>query len=136
MKHDESYTQQMIADRLEEAARTMRRLPAVKVQGYAAYWPEMLYSERERYQMENKSQRCLPTPEKIERMEEACNWLRFLINIEDRRLLWLRAERASWKYICAKFGIKRSAANERWKNGLEMISLNLTRTHSNTFKHI
>lgn len=121
MKHNETWTEQMIADRLIEAARTMRRLPAVKVQGYASAWPEMLFSDIEKMQMELKPEQWPAMPEQITRMEEACRWLRWVPNLNDRRLLWLRAERVQWKLICVKLGIGRTAANERWKNGLYLI---------------
>ena len=126
MQQMAQWNENVIANRLEEAANTMRRLPEVEVQGYVSAWPEIAYSAYERYQMEDKSRLWPATPEQIARMEEACGWLLYLINVEDRRLLWLRAERVRWNFICAKLGIARATANRRWKNALRMISLMLS----------
>ena len=134
MKKAKVDTEKMIIKRLEEAAATMKRLPPVRVNGYSNFWPEFLHTEMEKLQMELKSTLLPATPEQITRMEEACRWLRFVPNIDDRRLLWLRAERVRWKLICAKLGISRATADRRWKTGLCIIerSLNVLQTVRNT----
>ena len=99
MKQPTQWDEKMIAQRLIEAANIMRRLPAVTVQGYVSSWPEMLFSDIEKMQMELKSEKWPATPEQITKMEEACRWLRWVANVDDRRLLWLRAERVQWKLI-------------------------------------
>jgi hypothetical protein len=52
--------------------------------------------------------------------DEAMLWLRWL-EIEDAKLLWLRAERTAWKPICWQFGLSRTAATRRWQYGLAVI---------------
>lgn len=125
MKQATEWTEENIANRLLEAVSIMRRLPAVKVPGYVCAWPKIAYTDRERFQMEGKSTLWPATPEQVTRMEEACQWLHFLINVEDRRLLWLRAERVRWQLICKQFGISRATANRRWKSGLYVITRSL-----------
>lgn len=124
----EEWTEEMVADRLEDAARTMRRLPPVKVQGYVSAWPAIFYTEMEKLQMDKKPRKWPAMPEQVTRMEEACDWLLLLENIDDRKLLWLRAERVPWKPICWKMGISRATANRRWKNGIRIIMHKLNET--------
>ena len=124
----EEWTEEIVADRLEDAARTMRRLPPVKVQGYVSAWPAIFYTEMEKLQMDKKPRKWPAMPEQVTRMEEACDWLLLLENIDDRKLLWLRAERVPWKPICWKMGISRATANRRWKNGIRTIMQKLNET--------
>lgn len=125
---NEEWTEEMVADRLEDAARTMRRLPPVKAQGYVSAWPAIFYTEMEKLQMDKKPRKWPAMPEQVTRMEEACDWLLLLEDIDDRRLLWLRAERVPWKPICWKMGISRATANRRWKNGICTIMQKLNET--------
>lgn len=124
----EEWTEEMVADRLEDAARTMRRLPPVKAQGYVSAWPAIFYTEMEKLQMDKKPRKWPAMPEQVTRMEETCDWLLLLEDIDDRRLLWLRAERVPWKPICWKMGISRATANRRWKNGIRTIMQKLNET--------
>ena len=75
-----------VAERLAEAADALERLPQGGVQGYASRlrWP---YADDGRSGARLPS----PSPEAIDRMDEALGWLMWL-EPEERRLVWLRAQ--------------------------------------------
>jgi putative transposase len=47
-------------------------------------------------------------------------WLRWL-EVDDARLVWLRANGKPWKPICWELGISRATANRRWRYGLAVM---------------
>ena len=74
----EKWTAKIVADRLEEAVSTLRRLPPVKVQGYFNLWPMMKYTEMEILQMEKQPMRLRALPPAIDRLEETFEWMPWL----------------------------------------------------------
>lgn len=115
-------TTQEVKSRLKKAAITMRKLPSVKTQGYFNAWPEIIYSEKEIMRMDQKFKKQPATPEEVSLMEESCNWLLLLEKIEDRKLVWMRANNRPWQIICQKFGFSRVTANKRWQKSLLIIT--------------
>jgi hypothetical protein len=57
-------------------------------------------------------------------MDETLWWLRWL-ELDEVRLVWLRAERVRWKLICARFGVGRTTAWHRWSGALVKIAARL-----------
>ena len=119
---NERLSEQQVIARLKEAASTMKKLPFVKVQGYFNAWPDIVYSPREISAMDQKPKKWLATPKAISRTEEVCKWLYFLENIQDRKLVWMRANNKPWQIICNKFGFSRVTANKRWKKSILRIT--------------
>lgn len=116
-----SWTEQHIKDRLEEAARTLKRLPEERVPGYFSSWPPILRDVVEILQMEPEYRLGPPLPEQIDEMEEVLfTWLKWL-EPDERRLVWLRAERVRWKVICHRFGVGRTKAWEMYGAALGKI---------------
>lgn len=114
-----------VEERLRSAARTLRRLPNVKVQGYFSTWPTIIREPLEILQMEPEPMRIRPTAEDISEMEEVLFvWLKWL-EPEERRLVWLRAERVRWKLICGRFGVGRTKAWEMYRRALACIAAKL-----------
>lgn len=112
-----------VEDRLEDAARTLRRLPAVRVPGYISAWPPIVRSAAEAYGWENATApRIAPSPQAISQMEEAFTWLAWLKNPDDMRIVWLRAEGVRWKPICWRIGISRTTAWQRWAAAMITIA--------------
>ena len=109
-----------VQDRLELAADVMRQMPGVKPQGHFNAWPEYFHSFADKVGQSPKMRLPLPSPRMITEADEAMLWLRWL-EIEDAKLLWLRAERTAWKPICWQFGLSRTAATRRWQYGLAVI---------------
>jgi hypothetical protein len=119
------WTPEQVEERLEEAADVLKRLPEEKVRGHFNVWPEVIHDFGDRIGQEpSPMRRPPPSAAAISRMEEALTWVRFLAP-EDGKLLWARAEGASWKEICWRFGIARATANRRWQYGLGVIALRL-----------
>ena len=114
------WTRAQVEERLEEAARVMRRLPPVKVQGYFNAWPEYRHSPGEKAGQAPRMRAPSPSPQAISRAEATLLWLRWL-EVEDGRLVWERAQGTRWKPICWRFGISRATAHRRWEYGLSVI---------------
>ena len=107
--------------RLMEAADVMRRLPAVRVQGYFSTWPTIVPEFGDLVGQEPPLlRRPVPAPDAISRMDEALGWLRWL-EPDDAKLVWMRAEGTPWKEVCCRFGIGRTTANRRWEYALSLI---------------
>ena len=114
-----------VEERLRSAARTLRRLPNVKVQGYFSTWPTIIREPLEILQMEPEPMRLQPSTADITEMEEVLFvWLKWL-EPEERRLVWLRAERVRWKLICGRFGVGRTKAWEMYRRALACIAAKL-----------
>lgn len=117
-----------IADRFEEAARTLRRLPPVKIRGYFNTWPPIIRTVQELMEAEPLPLRLgPPTAGAISRMEETIDWIFLLDSEDERRVIWLRAEKVRWKKICARLGCKRTKAHDLWKLALLKIATRLNR---------
>jgi hypothetical protein len=111
-----------VEDRFQSAARTLRRLPDVRVQGYFSTWPTIIREPMEILQMEPERMRIFPSTENITEMEEVLFvWLKWL-EPDQRRLIWLRAERVRWKMICFRFGVGRTKAWEMYRRALARIA--------------
>tara|TARA_R110002124_G_scaffold6830_4_gene40947 strand:- start:773 stop:1156 length:384 start_codon:yes stop_codon:yes gene_type:complete len=114
--------QKYVEDRIHDAARTLRRLPEERVQGYFSTWPKIKRDEMEILQMEKEPMRIRPSMDDITEMEEVLFvWLRWL-EVGERKLVWQRAERVRWKLICAQFGVGRTKAWEMYKCALGKIA--------------
>ena len=133
------WTIKIVEERFEEAARTMRRLPPVKIQGYFSTWPAVVHDPREAYGWEPVELRLgPPSAEAITRMEETLEWLKFLDETDERKIIWCRACNLPWKPICYRFGISRPTAWRRWVFALATIvhRLNDTSGRIKCFKNV
>ena len=113
-----------VADHFEEAVRTLRKLPPVRVTGYFNAWPEVLRSAKEIAAMEPEPMRVLPSTSAITRLERTLDWMLW-ITVEERKLIWLRAARVPWKAITWEFGCDRTTAWRRWTLALTKIASRL-----------
>ncbi len=115
-----------VAARFEEAAYTVRRLPPVRVQGYVSTWPPIVHTVMEQLQSDRKPLRLgPPAADAISRMEETIQWIFFLEDEDERRLIWLRAACVPWKLICRRMGCGRTKAWQLWTVALLKIVLRL-----------
>jgi hypothetical protein len=112
-----------IEERLEEAAWTLRRLPEKdRPRGYGSSWPPIVRDAKHAYGYTPQApMRVVPSAAAITRMEECFDWL-MLIDPEDARIVWLRAENVRWKQICIRAGVVRSTAWRRWVAALITIA--------------
>jgi len=119
------WTTHEVETRLVEAADVLKRLPEQKVQGYFNVWPEMVYDFADKVgQTAEPMRRPPPSASSITRMEETLEWLQMLDG-EDAKMVWARAEGMRWKPICWRFGISRATAARRWEFSLSVIALKL-----------
>ncbi|KRB08049.1 hypothetical protein ASD86_09650 [Lysobacter sp. Root690] len=118
------WTMQIVADRFQEAAVTARRLPAAKMQGYAAYWPDIQRQSWEGYADERIVLRFAASPGAIDRFGETVRWLRWLDG-QQRRLIWLRAQHVPWREVSARTGLIRKTAWRHWQHALVLVTVHL-----------
>ncbi|MEO5346862.1 MAG: DUF6362 family protein [Magnetococcus sp. YQC-9] len=126
----EKWTPKMVAERMAEAANTLRRLKVsgLKPQGYGNSWPDIVHEFSEAYGYNELVVRLgPPAADAITRMDEAMAWLHWL-EPDQVRLVWLYAEDVPRKIISAKIGISRAAVWRAWASALTVIAtcLNLS----------
>ena len=117
------WTEELVVAALEEAIRTIKKLPSAKLRDYFTSWPQVVYSEIEIIRMDQRPKKWPATPEAISRMEKACGWILLLKEVEERKIIWLRAKRTPWKLICGELGFSRATANRKWKSAIRQITL-------------
>ena len=118
----EKWTVTDIANRFEQAVKTLRRMPPVVIKGYFNTWPPIVRTIVEQMQAEQEPlRRGPPSAEAISRMEETIQWIFLLDDEDERRLIWLRAERVQWKQICWRIGCGRTKAWQMWVMALLKI---------------
>lgn len=123
-----------VAARFEEAVYTLKRLPPVRVQGYVSTWPPIIHSTLELLQGERLPMRLgSPSAAAISRMEETIQWICFLDDVDDRRIVWLRAARVPWKPICWRLGVSRTTAYYRYRIALMKIVMRLNSKQGGRF---
>jgi hypothetical protein len=110
-----------IAQRLAEAADVLDRLPEPPVRGYYSLLPIVPNAPAGDGA---RTRSAAPMPEAIDRMDEAIGWLCWL-DPEERRLVWMRADGMSWKWITRRLGIGRTTAWQRRTMALLKIATRL-----------
>ena len=121
------WTPKMVAESLEEAADTLRRLPPVTVRGFVSAWPPVVHDFWDAFGWEEVSVRLgPPSARAIDEMDMALGWLRWLKS-DDARLVWQRATGRPWKYIARDFGMDRSTAWRHWTGALMTIQTRLNK---------
>lgn len=120
----DKWTAKDVAEHFEEAIYTLKKLPAVRVQGYFNLWPDIKYSPNEIMQMEPMPMRLRARPDAITRLEQTFDWMLW-IEVEERKLIWKRAAKLRWKTICWELGCDRYTAWRKWVTACEKIAARL-----------
>ena len=118
------WTPKMVCDQMEEAVRTLRKLPPVKVRGYFNTWPAIKHDFGEIIDHEAQPLRLRATTAAITRLEQVFDWMPWL-TVEERRLLWQRGAKGRWKTISWELGCDRTTVWRRWMLILTKISARL-----------
>lgn len=105
-------TVEQIKQDLQTAAFVDRMMPKVRPPKASGWQFEIIYSQQEMELMERKPPKLHPTPEQIDTWERvALDWFTIL-EPEERRLAWKRANHIPWKFLCREFGYGRA---EMWR---------------------
>lgn len=110
-----------LLERFEEAVYIAKRLPPVLIPGCKAAWPDIIYTPLEILQQEKRPIRLCPSPEQLSRLDEVLSWTPLLTEFE-RKLIWYKAQRKSWKFICTALGISKSSGNEKLNKALDYLN--------------
>ena len=115
--------------RFRDAAITARKLPRVRVAGYVSFWPTIIYPEQLRsLDTEARPLRFPPTHAEVGQMLETMRWVQWL-EVEQRHLVWMRAERHRWGEIAKRFGCASRTAQRRCDAAMHLIALHLNKGH-------
>ena len=110
-----------VLERFEEAVYTAKRLPPVIIPGCKAAWPDIIYTPLEILQQEKRPIKLRPSSEQLSRLDEVLSWTPILTELE-RKLIWYKAQRKPWKFICTALGISKSSGNEKLNKALDYLS--------------
>ncbi len=118
-----------IKDDLETAAYVDRLLPPVRAPKYRCCMPEIVYTPQEMIFMEKKPLKIRPNQEQIALWERVVlDWLPILA-VDERRLVWKRANRIPWKLLCREFGVSRQMLAVRYDKALIKIQYGCKKCH-------
>ena len=118
-----------IKDDLETAAYVDRLLPPVRAPKYRCCMPEIVYTPQEMIFMEKKPLKIRPNQEQIALWERVVlEWLPILA-VDERRLVWKRANRIPWKLLCREFRVSRQMLAVRYDKALIKIRYGCKKCH-------
>ena len=119
------WTSEEVATQIVRASRTAHRLPPVRLQTHFNLWPIIVRTEFERMAGDDiPLYRAPPSPAEIDQMLEVMRWMKYL-TVEERLLLWMRAERYAWDEIGRRFGLCRTTAWRHWKSTILKLAQEL-----------
>ncbi len=120
----DEWTIEKVAERFEECASVLNRLPDNDISGYSTYWPEIIYTEKEIKRQPVKTLRLRPLPDAIDRMEETLQWILY-VHEDCRKLVWLRAYRTPWREIARQVGVSPRSVRRYWDRELSEVARRL-----------
>lgn len=110
-----------IKNDLETAAYVERLLPPVRAPKYRSCMPEIVYTAQELIFMEKKPIKVYPSQEQISLWERVMlMWLPILL-VDERRLVWKRANHIPWKLLCQEFCVSRQGLSKSYNVALAKI---------------
>ena len=107
-------TTNMVVNRLQEAAETIKRLPEKTFNHLKYNWPESLQAWSDYGDEKTRARLGPPSPEAINQMDEAVNWLHWL-EPDETKLAWAVATGINRKVIGSRLGVHRSTIWREWK---------------------
>jgi hypothetical protein len=119
------WTADEVAARFADAAETAHKLPRVRPGGYFNPWMTLAMQMPERYPDPERLYRPMPpSPQAVDRMLETMRWVQWL-EVEQRHLVWMRANRYEWQQIGRRFACDRNTAARRWRRLMELVTWRL-----------
>jgi len=107
------WTVKMVEDHFREAILTLGKLPPVRQKDYFNLWSDIVCMPNERNFRKKRSMRNLATSEELIKLNQIFEWLNW-VTLEEKKLIWKRAENKHWKLICWELGCDRSTAWRKW----------------------
>lgn len=90
---------------LETAAYVERLLPPVRSPKYRCCMPNIIYTQQEIAFMDRRLVKPRPTQKQVSLWEKVIlDWLP-LLTVDEKKLVWKRANRIPWKLLCREFGV-------------------------------
>lgn len=118
-------TLEQIKEDLETAAYVERLMPPVRPPKYRCCMPDVVYTPEEIFYMDRRPVPPRPTQEQVSIWEQVVlKWLPIL-DIDERKLVWKRANHIPWKLLCYEFGLCKSNLCARHLNALTKIKFYL-----------
>ena len=99
-------------DRLQEMVMVCHRFPSPLRKQKLAFWPEYLNDANLAYGYNETKVLINATNEQIDRCDEALLWV-LNMSLEDRKIVWLRGSKMSWRKISAFFSCNKDTAKTR-----------------------
>ena len=114
-----------IKDILETAAYVDRLLPAVRAPKYRCCMPNIIYTQQEIAFMDRRLVKPRPTQEQVSLWEKVIlDWLP-LLTVDEKKLVWKRANRIPWKLLCREFGVSRQQLWLKYDKALTKIQFGI-----------
>lgn len=111
-----------IKNDIESAAYVDRLLPAVRAPRYRCLMPDIIYTEQEKIFMDKKPIKVKPNKEQLDLWEKVMFvWLP-LLSVDERRLVWKRANNIPWKLLCREFGVSRQGLSKNYNVAIAKIA--------------
>lgn len=113
-----------VFEKIERAAKTLRKMPPVAVKEKFCNWPEIIRSFYECYGWNDPDPpRLRPTAKQISEMDQVILWMAWLtqhpgFGKKYTMVIWARACRVPWKKIGAKAGYSDRACREWFRLGI------------------
>jgi len=107
-------------DRLEEMVMVCHSLPSPMRKQKLCFWPEYENDPMGYGYNAVTLNHVKPTGEQLDRCDEALNWV-FGMSKEDRKIVWLRGSKLSWRRICPFFSCNKDTA--KLKHTVALVTL-------------
>ena len=97
---------------LRTAAYVERLMPPVRPPRYRCCMPEIVYTPQEIAFMDRRPVPPRPTQWQVMVWEKVILQWMPLLDVDERKLVWKRASRIPWKFLCREFGLSRNRLME------------------------
>ena len=107
-------------DRLEEMVWVCNSFTSPFKKQKLSFWPEYVNDPTLAYGYNETRVHIKPSNDMIDRCDEALIWL-LNMSLEDRKIVWLRGSKMSWRRICTFFSCNKDTAKA--KHTLALVRL-------------
>ena len=122
-------TIEKIKNDLETAAYVDRLLPPVRAPKYRCCMPEIVYTPQEMIFMEKKMKQSKKLLTNKILFSGLLILIQLILAVDERRLVWKRANRIPWKLLCREFGVSRQMLAVRYERALIKIQYGCKKCH-------